>query len=407
MNLRFISLALVTLLAASRPAGAQPAVSLEERFQRLENEIGALRKENQQLRTELGLDGRAGQTIAKPAGRESTFSVGGLLQVQSDLGDKGDARFTTGNDRFYLRRARINFQGRFLEEFDFRIEGDFAGSVAEFTGNRSQLTDAYINWNRYEFANVRVGQFKSPFGYEQLYSDPRLFTIERSLANDRLTASRQIGLQVGGDLRDKTLSYATGVFNGTGVNTGANDNDKFFWAGRISAVAWQGKLAGLDSRWSIGADAFNSNDFNLTGQAADFGFDVVPGGSRDNIFTGRRQAGGLDTQFHFGAFDLWAEYLHARFKPLDAIPARSFDADGWYLQAAWFAVPKVLQAVVKYDEFDPNLSLNNNGTRTWTFGANWFLKADDIKLQFNYLLFDLDGVPARSEKLILRLQTIF
>ncbi|MEO6568862.1 MAG: porin [Opitutaceae bacterium] len=385
---------------------AQPA-SIDERFQRLENEIAGLRKENQQLRAELGLEGRAGQAVAKPAGREPVFSVGGLLQVQSDLGDKGDARFTSGNDRFYLRRARINLQGKFLEEFDFRIEGEFAGSLAEATGNRAQLTDAYINWNRDEFANIRVGQFKSPFGYEQLYADPRLFTIERSLANDRLTASRQIGVQVGGDLHDKTISYATGVFNGTGVNTSANDNDKFFWAGRISAVAWQGKLVGQDTRWSAGADAFASNDTTLAGQAAEFGFDLVPGGTRDNILTGRRKAGGLDTQLHSGGLDLWAEYLRARFKPLSAIPSRSFDAEGWYVQAAYFIVPKALQAVVKYDEFDPNVSVGSNGTRTWTLGANWLLKADDIKLQFNYLISDLDVSSIQNRKLILRLQTIF
>ena len=63
---------------------------------------------------------------------------------------------------------------------------------------------------------IRVGQFKTPFGFEQLYSDPRLFITERSLGNDRLTQSRQLGAQVGGDVLDKRLTYAIGLFNGTG-----------------------------------------------------------------------------------------------------------------------------------------------------------------------------------------------
>jgi phosphate-selective porin len=396
--------AIAALLSLDASAQTSP---IEERLQRLESEIGALRQENRTLRAELGLEGRAGQTIVKPAGREPTLSVGGMIQAQSDFGDKGDARFASANDRFYLRRARLNLQGKFLEEFDFRIEGEFAGSLGETTGNRAQLTDAYVTWNRYDFANVRVGQFKTPFGYEQLYSDPRLFTIERSLANDRLTASRQIGVQAAGDLLDKKVSYATGVFNGTGVNTSANDNDKWFWAGRVGAVAWQGKVAGQDARWSVGANAYTDTDNNLAGQAGEFGFDAVPGGARDNTFTGRRKAGGLDTQLHLGPLDLWFEYLRARFKPVDAIPSRSFDADGWYLQAAYFVVPKTLQAVVKYDAFDPNLSLAANGASTWTFGANWFLKADDLKLQFDYLLSDIDGVAAQNKKLLVRLQTLF
>ncbi|HWA08738.1 MAG TPA: porin [Opitutaceae bacterium] len=397
------SLAVATGLLA--PAFGQ--ASLEERLQRLEQQMSALQKENAQLRSELGLEGRAGQTIVKPAGREPTLSVGGLLQVQSDLGDKGDARFTSGNDRVYLRRARLNLQGRFLEEFDFKIEGEFAGSLAEATGNRAQLTDAYLNWNRYDFANIKVGQFKTPFGYEQLYADPRLLTIERTLVNDRLTASRQLGVQVAGDLLDKRLSYATGLFNGTGVNTSANDNDKFMWAGRISGVAWQGPLLGQDTRWSLGADALADADSNLPSQPSEFGFDLVPGGTKDAIFAGRRQAGGLDTQFHSGPFDLWVEYLRERFKPLDAIPSAAFDSAGWYAQAGWFVVPKELQGVVKFDTFDPNLGVVSNSTKTWTFGVNYFLKGDDIKLQGDYLLTDIDGQPAQNRKLILRLQTIF
>ncbi len=381
--------------------------SLEERLQRLENEMGALRKENQQLRTELGIESRVGQSVVKPAGHEPTLSVGGRLQFQAEFGDKGDARFTSGHDRFYLRRARLNVQGALTEEFDFRLEGEFAGALTESTGYRAQLTDAYVNWHRFDFASIRAGQFKTPFGYEQLYAGLQLPTIERSLGNDRLTAGRQIGVQLGGNLFGKRFSYTAGAFNGTGVNTNANDNDQFMWAGRVSALAWQGTLAGQDARWSLGADALTTADSNLPSQPAEFGFDFVPGGTKDNIFAGRRKAGGLDTQLHAGPFDLWVEYLRARFKPLDRVPSSDFDAAGWYAQAACFVIPKQLQAVVKYEDFDPNLNLSANSTRTWTLGANYFLKADDLKLQCDYLITDIDGQPAKNKKLVLRLQTIF
>jgi hypothetical protein len=125
----------LALVFAASGLSTLAQTSLETRLERLESEVGALRKENQQLRSELGLEGRAGQTIVKPAGREPVLSLGGLVQAQADLGDKGDARFTSGNDRFYLRRARINAQGKFLEEFDFRVEVELAGSLAEATGH--------------------------------------------------------------------------------------------------------------------------------------------------------------------------------------------------------------------------------------------------------------------------------
>jgi phosphate-selective porin len=93
---------------------------------------------------------------AKPAGKEPTLTIGGLLQVQAEFGDRGDTRFGSDNDRFYLRRARLNASGKFLEEFDFRVEGDFAGTLANTSALRAQLTDGYVTWNRYPEANVRT-----------------------------------------------------------------------------------------------------------------------------------------------------------------------------------------------------------------------------------------------------------
>ena len=405
-RLTFTCVLLGILSAGSALAqSAGTAASTEERLQRLENELGALRAENQQLRQELGLEGRASQIVIKPAGHEPVLAIGGLIQAQADALDKGDSRFTSANDRFYLRRMRINATGKFLESFDFRVEMELGGSLAETTGMRAQLTDAYINWNRYDFANIRAGQFKTSFGYEQLAADPKLFSIERSLVNDRLTVGRQIGVQVAGDFLDKRLGYATGVFNGTGVNTSANDNDDLLWANRVSGMPWKGKIAGQSAQWTAGANAFTTKDTALAGQPAEFGFDSTPATlGNDNIFTGQRTGLGVDTQFKLGRLELWAEYLRTHF---EQTAGRDFDADGWYVQATYFVIPKELQALVKFDTFTPNQSLAANSTDTWTFGLNYFIKGDDLKLQLNYLLSDVPAPLPEQNKLLLRLQLLF
>jgi phosphate-selective porin OprO/OprP len=203
------------------------------------------------------------QTAAKPAEREPTLKIGGLVQGQLEAGDRGDSRFADDNDRIYLRRARLNAVGRFLEDFDFKLELDLAGSLGNTSGLRAQLTDGYVNWNRYPFANVRVGQFKTPFGFEQLYTDARLITAEHSAANDRLTLSRQLGAQVGGELFERRVSYSVGLFNGTGANNNFNDNDDFLLAARASAVAFKAKLGGKDASWSAAVNGFRSEDRGL------------------------------------------------------------------------------------------------------------------------------------------------
>ncbi len=399
------ALAGAAFAAEPAPAPAAPALSTEERLARLEGELSSLRQENQALRHELGLEKRGEQPVIKPAGRETMLAIGGLIQAQADFLDKGDSRFSSENDRFYLRRARISATGKFKEDFDFRVEFDLAGSLGETTSMRAQATDAYINWTKYDFASVRVGQFKSGYGYEQLAADPKLLTIERSLVNDRLTLGRQIGVQVGGDVLDKRLSYSTGVFNGTGVNTSANDNDDFLATARVSGVPIEGKIRGQEAKWTVAVDAFASKDQGLTGQPAEFGFDSTPATvARDNTFTGQRSGLGADTQLRFGLFDLWAEYLRSNF---EQSLGRDSDAEGAYVQGTYYVIPKTLQALVKFDCFDPNVDIDGNTTETWTFGVNYYLKGDDLKLQLNYLLSDIPGSFEQQDKILLRLQAVF
>jgi phosphate-selective porin len=385
---------------------------LEERMQRLEKELESLRNENQQLKQDLGIDGKtSGLVSAKPSGKEPVLKLGGLLQAQSDLGDRGDRRFSSENDRFYLRRARVKASGLFLEEFDFRIELDLFGTLGETTGLRAQMTDGYITWNKWEEANLRFGQFKTPFGYEQLAADPKLFTIERSLANDRLTLNRQIGAQVSGNFLEKRIGYATGVFNGNSANNNFNDNEEFLFAGRISGTPWEGQWLKQEAKWTVGTNGYFSDDAGIGSMGAEFGFDSVPGGTADNIFSGNRLGAGIDTQLHLGPFDLWAEYLTTRFKPTDNLPQDEFEADGWYVQGSYFIVLKRLQGVVKYESFDPDTEVDGNTVDTLTIGLNYYIKGDDIKVQLNYLLTDA-GVNSgfvfdNQNKILLRLQLIF
>lgn len=348
-----------------------------------------------------------GGVTVQAADGEATLTLGGLLQVQFEDGDRGDSRFpATGEDRFYLRRARMNATGTFAEQFDFRVEFDLAGTLGSTTGLRAQMTDGYVNWNRYAFANVRAGQFKTPFGFEQLYPDPRLLTIERTLANDRLTLNRQLGAQLWGDLLDKHLSYAVGVFNGNGVNNSANDNGKFLWAGRLAVTPWKGNLLGGPASWAVGGNAFQSEDTALS--LPDFNLDSTPTTpDKDNLFTGKRRGYGFDSQLETGPFSLWVEYLQNHLEPTDAKPFAQFDSDGWYAQAGVFLVPKKLQAVVKYETFDPSSRVSSNEVSTDTVGLNYYIRGNNLKLQLDYLRTDLGGNTDTQNKVMMRLQAWF
>ena len=399
------ALAAVSLLGTSQAVAAD-APSVDERLKKLEGLVEGLQKENADLKKELGYDPKKPAAFTRAGGKESKMTLGGFLQLQSEFGKSPDGRFNGIEDRFLMRRARVNLQGTFLEHFDYKAEMDLgANSLSEQTGSRAQLTDLFLNWNRYEFANVKVGQYKTHYGWEQILSDTKVLTVERSLPNDRLTDGRQMGAGVMGSVLDKRLSYAVSLFNGTSVNNSFNDNDHFMYVARLQGTAVKTEVNKLPVEWNLGINGLTTKDNGVS--KSGLGIDAVAGGAVDNSFVGDRNAWGVDTQFKFGPVDLFAEYLRSRFEPDNSVPANGFEADGWYLMGAYYLAPKYLQALVRFESFDPDHSVKGNTTDVWTFGLTYYIKGDDLKLMANYLYGDQDGVSGHKGRLLLRAQVVF
>jgi len=198
-----------------------------------------------------------------------------------------DARFAGINNRILLRRARIFVSGTYAEDISFKVESDFgANTLSNKSGNAGQLTDAYASWTKFPGASMRVGQFKTPFGFEQLASDTKIYTIERSLPNDRLTIGRQVGAMVYGDVADKRVSYSLAAYNGTSTNTSINDNQKFLGVGRVAGVIVDTKSGANKVRLTAGVNYFSTDDKTNTTLAT--------------TFTGRKSGTGFDAQFVYG-----------------------------------------------------------------------------------------------------------
>src|SRR5206468_4786143 len=260
---------------------------LQKRNAELEAEVRSLKKETAavpegKFKTKVTYDGKTYVEKAAPQsekpplfvqqrGPELKLVLGGFIQANVESGDafafNGNFGQTAINDRFRLRRARINLTGDFAEQFDFKIEGDFEQSDGT-NGGRTAFsgTDIFINWHQFPAAQIKAGQWKAPFGLEQLTPDTSLFTIERTLPTGAITPERQIGVQLWGkplanvwpDQKD-LLTYYAGVFNGNGRNTTVNDNNNFMYVGRLESTLFKSKMWG-ESFLKLGADVLNSRD---------------------------------------------------------------------------------------------------------------------------------------------------
>lgn len=354
------------------------ASTLEERVAALESQLAALRAENAALR-ESAKPAKDAPVAVLAGGKESKLILGGFLHLHAESGDAPDSRFAGINDRFLVRRARLNVRGNFGKDFGFKLESDFgANTLGASSGYRAQLTDLYVEWTAHPEAQLRLGQFKTPFGWEQLMSDTTNPFVERSLPSDRLTVSRQIGLMLFGSAAEKRVEYSAGVFNGNGVNNSNNDTDDFLAAARVGVVAWQGKFHEKNALWSVGVNAFG---------------DEAPA---------RRTGLGLDTQLQLHPLTLRAEWLA---NTLDPVTGADVDSDGWSLAALW-NLNDAWQLAARYETYDANTATTGNETDTVTLGLNWFIRRNDIAISLNYLAGDAD-LGGGDDRLIGRLQLVF
>ncbi len=385
----------VAALSLSRLSAQSTAPTLEDRLQLLEQKVQRLATENADLRKQLGGKDGAAPVLVRPGAGESKLTVGGFLHGQAEFGRASDPRWTSIKDRFFFRRARIYVAGTLAEDFDFKAELDLQGnSLSASTGLNARANEIFLNWRKYSYLNLRFGQLKPGYGAEALASDLKILTIERSLSSDRLADGRQLAVGAAGELWDKKVSYFVIVGDGNGSNVSANDNSKFQKSAHVGytplATAQDKVTVGLGGLWSEDA-GLSRNDLGLTG----------------NLFTGKRAMQGVDLQWTHGRLDLSAEWLSGTFKPVTAVPAASFTAEGWHATAAYFLVPLKLQAVVREEQFDPNTATGGNTIRTFTFGLNYYLKGDDLKFMVDYLEGQVPGSLRDGGRLLTRLQVVF
>ena len=147
------------------------------------------------------------------ADRSYVLKVRGQIQI--------DGRFFANNDTlqasdtFLVRRFRPSLDGTLFSFADFRFVPELAGTA--------QVLDAYVDLHPRAWLRLRAGKMKPPVGLERLQSDADLPLLERAL-DQNLSAQRDVGVQLWGDVAGGVVQYTIGIFNGA-ADTTAGDTD--------------------------------------------------------------------------------------------------------------------------------------------------------------------------------------
>ena len=139
-------------------------------------------------------------------------------QVESRTYQQGGMRPSAGG--FYVPRERLIFQGRLTKPLEFE------GSIEAAYGTIN-LLNAYLTYHPNDQFLLKGGRFKVPFGYEYYaISNTDLLQPERSLFGINYGLNRMPGVMGYGQLAEKRIDYAVGIFDGPRNQIVDFNNDK-------------------------------------------------------------------------------------------------------------------------------------------------------------------------------------
>lgn len=256
--------------------------------------------------------------------------IGGV--IQADLRTFG-SHYPVDND-FDIRRARLFLKGRLFKYFNYNFQLEFEGS------NSNRLVDAYTNFDYFPYLQFQIGQFKEPFGLENLTSDKYIPFNERSFTY-YLTPIRDVGFMLKGTLFNDAINYGVGIFNGDGrdANRRGQKDDKDI-AGRLVLKPFSSYgptfLSDLQIGGSYSYAKLDTSDLNIdirTPGLTQF-FSVKSIGKYHIILdVDKRERMGFEIAFPHGPFILMGEYITNEFHDVLLSSQERFDFDlrGWYV----------------------------------------------------------------------------
>ncbi|MBQ8968690.1 MAG: porin [Bacteroidaceae bacterium] len=132
-----------------------------------------------------------------------------------------------GGEGFGLRLVRVYVDGTVFRDFKYRLQMELNGTP--------HIKDAFISWSHWTELEVKVGQFKRCFTFENPYNPWDVGTGDYSQLAKKFSGfgdrvgeasmgGRDLGLQLQGDLfpsrhdKHRLLHYAVAVYNGQGIN---------------------------------------------------------------------------------------------------------------------------------------------------------------------------------------------
>jgi hypothetical protein len=289
------------------------------------------------------------------------------------------------NGGFGLDENRIDFGGTIFDPaLSFYVQLDAKSNV--------QLLDAYINWAICDFAFLRAGEFKVPFGRQFIVDQSdrsfgRLNSIYGTLPVAGLSlsgaGSTDIPLSAGRDqgvmFHDVTdiddnvdgmkIEWAVGLWNGGGGNRTIVNETWLMWGLRLGFYP-MGFIPYVEGDW----DVSQNPKFGIAGSYFSDSTQANSAGKNPN-----RSRWELDAVLCWAGLYFTAEY-HSLTADKVATGSKDLTDTGWFAQAGYFIMPRELEVLLKYSMLsdDPGNEISEIalGVAYYFNGHEWKILAE-------------------------------
>ncbi|MGH9868307.1 MAG: porin [Candidatus Polarisedimenticolia bacterium] len=368
--------------------------------------------------------GLQGEVIFKPVEKKpvsnwswkdgkSTFESDRALMV---LSNRVQFRFTEEQPQnlesrgtYRIRRAKTKFEGWiYTKDLTYDLQMNWADTV-DFTGrNQRILEDASLS---YDFTRGRKavmlkgGQFKVPFGRQELTSSGNLQFVDRSIVSTFFAGifPRDQGIQLWGQTPMARIDWRTSMTNGNGINRALNDNDKYRWDVR---VVWQ----------PFGEVKYSEGDLETTDRpllaiAAIYQADNVQIGDPNSTAFDFETWGG-DVTFKYRGFSIVSDYFRRLNRP-ELAGAEDFESRGWDVQAGYCVYKRFVEVAARYAVIDPSNIATPGAPRVNDHqiergvALSWYINKHNLKLQTDYTQIETESIESTLDQYHLQAQWIF
>lgn len=235
--------------------------------------------------------------------------------------------------------------------------------------DRSVLQDAYMTYLS-DYADVTIGQFKTPISLEALQPLARLLFVDRSRVTREFGDRRDIGVRVDKKIAD-VFYYNVGLFNGSGQSVLENDRAKDL-ALRLEAYPIPGLTIGALAYGTVGAE------------------DV-------DTVRNRLEA---DLRLELNDLIVQGEYIHGWTGP----KARRLEGHGAYGAVA-YTIAKQFQPAARIgfldinigDDIQPTTIPESGAQQQYELALNYLVKGWDAKLTADIAYYSQEHGPDATE----------